>query len=1099
MVKYGSAVTFATSEGKDVINYGGLVAKDATGRELGSLISPSVGRITLQIDIRGAEYPVTIDPVITGLSTTADWTAESNQASAGFGRSVATAGDVNGDGYSDVIVGAHYYDGGQTDEGAAFVYYGSATGLSATADWSVQSNQAEARMGVSVGTAGDVNGDGYSDVIVGAYLWDDGQTDEGAALVYHGSASGLSTTADWSAKSNQALAYFGYSVATAGDVNGDGYSDVIVGAYYYDGGQTDEGAAYVYHGSASGLSAGHDWTAESNQAVAHFGCSVATAGDVNGDGYIDVIVGADGYTNGESDEGRAFVYYGSPGGLSTVADWTGESDQASAAFGCAVSTAGDINGDGYADVIVGANAYDVRAANEGAAFVYHGSGAGLSTSADRILECNQGEAKYGHSVATAGDVNGDGYADVIVGAHNYDNGQTDEGMAFVYHGSAAGLDTFIFYDWGAQSDQADAHLGVSVGTAGDVNGDGYSDVIVGADGYTNGQSYEGRAFVYHGSPAGPSYNADWTAESNQASAYFGYSVATAGDVNGDGYADVIVGADGYDNGQTNEGAAFVYHGSANGLSVAADWTAESNQASAAFGRSVATAGDVNGDGYDDIIVGAYKFDNGETNEGGIFVYHGSATGLSTVYGTAEGNQVNAYFGYSVATAGDVNGDGYADVIIGADSYNNGESYEGAAFVYHGSAAGLTGFIPCQLPTISSDWMAEGDQENAYFGRSVSTAGDVNGDGFADVIVGAGRYTNGQSYEGAAFVYHGSASGLSTTADWTAEGNQNGAFFGDSVGTAGDVNGDGYADVIVGAYHYENGDAQEGAAFVYHGSANGLSVAANWTAESDQYWAHFGCSVGTAGDVNGDGYTDVIVGVRDYDNPQIQEGAAFVYYGSVTGLSPSAGWVVDSDQDGANFGQSVATAGDVNGDGYSDVIVGAYLYDNGQSSEGRAFVFYGNEGGLSLNPRQRHAPDTGPVAHLGMPNSSVSFRLALLGRTPFGRAKVKLEWEVKLLGELFDGSGTGQSDTWTDTGTVGVELNELVSGLSGTTVYHWRVRLLYHPATTPLQQYSRWVTMPWNGWQEADFRTSKLNADLTGDGCVNMLDLALLMNAWLVCE
>jgi hypothetical protein len=157
--------------------------------------------------------------------------------------------------------------------------------------------------------------------------------------------------------------------------------------------------------------------------------------------------------------------------------------------------------------------------------------------------------------------------------------------------------------WKAEGDQAYASFGASVGTAGDVNGDSYIDVVVGAYLYDNGQSNEGRAFVYSGSAGGLSATPDWTAESDQANASFGYSVGTAGDVNGDGYADVIVGAPDYDNGQNAEGRAFVYHGSATGLRRTADWTAESNRSLFFFGDSVGTAGDVNGDGYDDIIVG----------------------------------------------------------------------------------------------------------------------------------------------------------------------------------------------------------------------------------------------------------------------------------------------------------------------------------------------------------------------------------------------------------------------------------------------------------------------------------------------------------------
>jgi hypothetical protein len=425
--------------------------------------------------------------------------------------------------------------------------------------------------------------------------------------------------------------------------------------------------------------------------------------------------------------------------------------------------------------------------------------------------------------------------------------------------------------WKAESDQAFALLGRSVGTAGDVNGDGFDDVIMGADFYDNGQSEEGRAYVYHGSALGLSARADWTAESNQFGALFGYSVGTAGDVNGDGFDDVIVGALSYDNGQADEGGAFVYYGSATGLSGTANWTAEGNQAGAVFGSAVSAAGDVNGDGYGDVIVGAGNFDNGQTDEGRAFVYHGSASGLSTTPDwTAESDQVSAWFGISVGTARDVNGDGFDDVIVGAQLYDNGQTDEGGAFVYHGSAFGLS---------ITPNWTAESDQADASAGRAVGTAGDVNGDGFDEVIVAAFFYDNGQTDEGRAFVYHGSASGLSTTPDWTAESNQAGAGLGfeEGVGTAGDMNGDGFDEVVVGAPWYDAGERDEGVAFVFRGSASGLSKTPNNSAEGNQQSASLG-SVGTAGDVNGDGYAEIIVGAYVYDHGQTDEGLVAVYRG-----------------------------------------------------------------------------------------------------------------------------------------------------------------------------------------------------------------------------
>jgi hypothetical protein len=125
----------------------------------------------------------------------------------------------------------------------------------------------------------------------------------------------------------QAGAGFGWTVATAGDVNGDGYSDVLATAYAYDNGQVDEGKVWLYHGSPSGSSTVPAWSAETNQAGAQLN-SATSAGDVNGDGYSDVILGSTQFDNGQSDEGRTWLYLGSAAGLSPVAAWTSEPDQA---------------------------------------------------------------------------------------------------------------------------------------------------------------------------------------------------------------------------------------------------------------------------------------------------------------------------------------------------------------------------------------------------------------------------------------------------------------------------------------------------------------------------------------------------------------------------------------------------------------------------------------------------------------------------------------------------------------------------------------------------------------------------------------------------
>jgi hypothetical protein len=173
---------------------------------------------------------------------------EGDQFLVQFGASVGTAGDVNGDGYDDVIAGGSY-SGGITG-GEALLYLGSAVSLSTIAIWKAAVKSGVSSLGHSVATAGDVDGDGYSDVVIGAYGAEHGETAEGRAYFFRGgSVGGVSSTPDWRTEGDQEYAYLGYSVAAAGDVNGDGYTEFIIGAYLYDHPLTNEGAVFVYPGS----------------------------------------------------------------------------------------------------------------------------------------------------------------------------------------------------------------------------------------------------------------------------------------------------------------------------------------------------------------------------------------------------------------------------------------------------------------------------------------------------------------------------------------------------------------------------------------------------------------------------------------------------------------------------------------------------------------------------------------------------------------------------------------------------------------------------------------------------------------------------------
>ncbi len=827
---------------RNELNYTGLKAWDANGHELAATMEPGNNgkEITIQVAASDAVYPITIDPLSTTIATTLNGVTSGDT----FGYSLSTAGDVNGDGFSDVIVG--------TGAGnKAYVYLGGASGLSTTASWTT--TQAGS-YGSAVGTAGDVNGDGYSDVIVGA----PGAT---KAYVYYGSSTGLSTTAAWTV--TQATANFGVSVALAGDVNGDGYSDVVVGA---SGGAK----AYGYYGSSTGPATTASWTVSG---VGGFGLSVASAGDVNGDGYSDVIVGA-GASN------KAYVYFGGSTGLVTSPSWS--SPTGAGNFGGSVASAGDVNGDGYSDVVIGSSS-----ANR--AYVYYGSSGGTVTAGATTLTGAGGA--YGYSVACAGDVNADGYSDVIVGSNGGNN-------AFVYFGGSGTISTTV-----AWTGTGSGSYGFCVAPAGDINGDGFSDVIIGATGISTNT---GAAYIYTGSPAGALTTITTTITGSAGQK--GFNVASAGDVDGDGYSDVIIGVSGVPaplGGAAFTGAAYVYLGSSTGLSTTASWS-RTGTASSDFG-SVSSAGDVNGDGYSDVIVGA---SGAGGNTGAAYVYLGSSSGLSTtVSWTGNGPAANSNYGYTLGCAGDVNGDGYSDIIVGTYAVGGNA---GAAYVYYGGPSG---------PATTASWTGSG-AVNSYYGGCVASAGDVNGDGYSDIIVGAPGVS---SIAGAAYLYYGSATGLAVTPAWTKIGSIPNGIFGISVGCAGDINGDGYSDIIVSASGTPGGGVT-GTAYVFNGGSGGVSTTASWTA-SGLSNSMYGWKVASAGDVNGDGYSDLIVGSYGYSG---NTGAAYMYYGSSAGLSATASWTITGTVN-SYLGGSVGSAGDVDGDGYSDVLVAPYGAAGGTAS------------------------------------------------------------------------------------------------------------------------------------------------------------------------
>ena len=691
------------------------------------------------------------------------------------------------------------------------------------------------------------------------------------------------TSAAWSALGGSTYYAYGEdTVASAGDVNGDGYDDLAISAYRQ---YAYTGTVYVYYGSSSGISTTADAVIEGESVGEQFGYAVASAGDVDNDGYGDLVVGAD---NG------AFICFGSGSGIETTCSVQFHSGSVGE-----VASAGQVNTDNYDDVIISNQGNDV--------YVYF-------SSSSRTLSQQTHFSVSGtcQGVASAGDLDGDGFGDVFAWSSN---------GIWGYEGASSGVSTS--YSW----NNGVCHSHVAL--LGDVDRDGYDDLAC-----DNGS---GDVYIYYGDSTGPFASNDiiYGVDAN-----FGERIAGGLDIDGDGYNDLIAWDE---SGGTHYYSLF--DGTSSGINTTAKATinAPSGASSSWYGY-VAPAGNLDGDGYDEFVV---------HTSSEAYVFEGSSSGItSSPIVSLTGPSDPEGLGYAVESLGDVDGDGYDDVAIGA--YQNNSS-TGSVYVYMGASSGLE-----SSATLTLNGSAASDR----FGRSLAGDCDLNGDGLGDLAVGA---THAASSYGEVTVYRNTGSTFAASPIATLSGTSTSASFGYAIDCAGDVNADGYDDLIVGAYN----ESTNGMAYIFEGGSSGPSSVASAslspTSTSD---LEFGQDVAGVGDMNGDGYDDVVVAYdrnNTYGYYDYYESNAFGVPTSRSGsksdyLSPSSSssyriyevnveGVGDIDGDGTpdlllrgSYGaawcsavsgscttittssvDSIGAAGDVDADGYADVLVDDQLY------------------------------------------------------------------------------------------------------------------------------------------------------------------------------
>jgi len=404
----------------------------------------------------------------------------------------------------------------------------------------------------------------------------------------------------------------------------------------------------------------------------------------------------------------------------------------------------------------------------------------------------------------------------------------------------------------------------------------------------------------------------------------GHGVSGAGDVDADGHDDFIAGAY-YGNG-SRPGYARVYSGKTGKILYTFKGTSNYD----GFGVSVNAAGDVNADGYADVIVGAHQDDGGGTNAGLARVFSGKD---GSVLFSFKGDGAGDRFGLTSNGAGDVNGDGYDDLIVGAYYTANGTS-PGYAKIFSGKDGKVL-------------YSLKGSSNKDYYGVYVSGAGDVNSDGYDDVVIGASLDDTNGTDSGKAQV----VSGKDGTVLYNFYGDRAFANCGRCVGGAGDVNGDGYDDVVVGSYLDDAKGTDSGTVKVYSGKDG--KVLYTWYGDSSD--DRLGVHVDGGGDINNDGYPDIVAGAYCDDENGTNCGSMRAY----SGKDGSTLYTFYGLASTVYFGRFACILGDANADGVDDIIAGAYAEDYGGTDTGRVYVWISPAptGTVTINSGDEATSDT----------------------------------------------------------------------------------------------------------------------------------------------
>lgn len=857
-------------------------AVDKDGRLIEALTYQIAGnqfnQLKVMFNVTPESYPVVLDPTIQftapGASNVSDFIT--GEATTSFGFSVA-AGDLNNDGKDDLAVGSFGSNGGN---GAIYVFY-------QTDDYAASYTGADLSIAGEAGSAlgsdlriADMDGDGDKDLIATANAYDSGTGGNGRVYIFYNDGSYPANASGAEVKITGDPNTFLGDYLAIGDLDGDRINDLAVSAKLYN---AEQGRAYIFY-AAGGFPAdvtGADHVLTGENGGDRFGQRIAID-DLDQDGDRDIVISSSGY---ELSQGRAYIFYndGNYPATANLAEVIIDG-AAGSSFGFSLTT-GDLNQDGEADLVVGSHTYNGQ---QGRVHIFYNDGGYPLTAATADVNID-GEVDSGMgSKLVLGDFNDDGFNDLVAGGITYSG--DFQGRVYTFYGGKAFPSSAQSADNIITGEAAFNGFGEFM-TKGDLNADGHLDLVVGANQYNGGQ---GRVYLLYGEGSAVEQKETFTGQNNNDQ--FGYAFASA-DFDSDGTTDLAVGAPGFNAG---DGIVYLFYNKGKSISSGvADFTILGSAIGGFFGSQL-TAGDIDFDGDDDLLVSAtvedkvYYFSN--ANDGSYPANSAAANGSFSGTGDTQ-------FGASLAT-GDIDFDGDEDVLIGAPADGNG-----VVRIYYNDGAAYG----------AADDTLSGTVLGGQFGDSLIVA-DLDADGDQDIGVGAPATANGNFY----LFYNAGA--LYPDADG-ANVNLAGIGAGDAFGTsvvAKDLNSDQKADLLIGA------PGNNGSALIYFNDGS-YGPAADDLIDGPGLDSEFGTQV-AIGDLNSDGTNDVVI-----TSTGTTKGSAYVFYGP--GPYPDvsgADLTILGDNAGDSFGSALAL-GDFDADGVNDVMISASAYS---TSTGRVYPFFG---------------------------------------------------------------------------------------------------------------------------------------------------------------